>query len=488
DQRDFEFAKKYGLTIRVVIQPSDQKLEDPQEAYTEDGTMVSSGPFDGLSGQEGRRKVCEYLESKSIGKATVNYRLRDWGMSRQRYWGTPIPVIFCDACGIVSVPNDQLPVVLPLDLTLGDKGQSPLNHDKKFLETACPKCGRAGRRETDTLDTFICSSWYFYRYTSPRFTREPFAKKNIDYWMPVDQYIGGIEHAVLHLLYSRFFHLVMKDMGLVQPAEPFSRLLTQGMVIKDGAKMSKSKGNVVNPDEIINKYGADTARLFILFAAPPVKDLEWSHQGVEGGYRFLKRVWRIFDDFLASVKLVQALPDDSIELPKELKELRRRTHLTIKRATEDIEQRMQFNTAIAAIMEFINHLYAFKEWWTQRADPSENDKAVLREAAESLIKVLSPFAPHIAAEMGSLLGYGTVVDDSSWPQYNEDLIRAEELLIVVQVNGKVRQRLSVHAGIGEEELKSRVLEDAKIGEHTQGKSVKKIIVVPNKLVNIVVGV
>ena len=488
DQRDFEFAKKYGLPIRVVIQPPDRKLEDAtlEEAYTGEGAMVNSGGFDGLSGDAARRKVCGYLESNSIGKATVNYRLRDWGMSRQRYWGTPIPIIFCGACGIVPVPDEQLPVILPLDAELGEKGQSPLGREKSFVEAACPQCGRAARRETDTLDTFICSSWYFDRYTSPRHDAGPFDPDAADYWMPVDQYVGGIEHAVLHLLYSRFFHLVLKDMGLVRCAEPFARLLTQGMVIKDGAKMSKSKGNVVDPDEIIGKYGADTARLFILFAAPPVKDLEWSDQAVEGSFRFLKRVWRIVGDFREAAAGAPDKPAGG-ELPNEVKELRRRTHLTIKRVTDDIERRMQFNTAIAAIMEFVNHLYAFREWWSSHAQPSQNDRAVVREAIEALVLVLSPFAPHIAAEMGGLLGHKSIADPMSWPEYDAELLHADEMLIVVQVNGKVRQRLSVNTDIGEEELKTLVLRDAKIGEYTHGKPVKKVIVVPKKLVNVVVG-
>lgn len=488
DQRDLEFARKYGLPVKLVIQPGDHTPDvgTMTEAYTADGVMVGSGQFNGLTGDEGRKKVTEYLESKNIGKGTINYRLRDWGVSRQRYWGTPVPMVFCNTCGTVPVPAEQLPVALPLSAKLGDRGQSPLKDMPEFLNTPCPKCGATSRRETDTLDTFVCSSWYFDRYTSPREESAPFKKENIDYWMPVDQYIGGIEHAILHLLYSRFFHLVFKDLGLIQPPEPFARLLTQGMVIKDGAKMSKSKGNVVDPDQIINKYGADTARLFILFAAPPVKDLEWSDQGVEGCSRFLKRTWRIFDEFVEGIRNVPSVVP-GLATAGEIRELRRQTHITIKRVTGDVESRMQFNTAIAAIMEFINHLYSFSEWWRAEAAHSDADRSALREAIESLIILLSVFAPHISEEMWSLLGHKETLEKSSWPKYDEELIRAEEILIVVQVNGKVRQKITVPEGIEEDNLKKQALEDSKVASFIGGSAVKKIIVVPKKLVNIVVG-
>ena len=323
----------------------------------------------------------------------------DWGVSRQRYWGTPIPIIHCDRCGLVPVPEDQLPIQLPLDVKLGDRGRSPLTTLAEFYETQCPECKRKARRETDTLDTFVCSSWYFDRYASANNHQSAFNKEDVDYWMPVDQYIGGIEHAILHLLYSRFFHLVFKDLGFTKSDEPFDRLLTQGMVIKDGAKMSKSKGNVVDPDEIIQNYGADTARLFILFAAPPTKDLEWSNQGVEGCYRFLKRVWRIFDDFLSEIKFADSIPQGYKTDSKELRELRRITHVTIGRVTDDIQTRMQFNTAISAIMEFVNHLYAFRGCWASLKDNSDDARPVVRESFDTLILLLSPFAPHIAEEM-----------------------------------------------------------------------------------------
>ena len=488
DQRDLDFARQYHLPVRVVIQPKTGELDADTmvEAFTADGTMVDSGSFDGLVGQEARRTVCEFLEKEGVGKATINYRLRDWGVSRQRYWGTPIPVIHCSDCGIVPVPEDQLPVELPLDAQLGENGQSPLHSLESFHKTSCPKCGADARRDTDTLDTFVCSSWYFYRYTSPRLEQAPFSKENGSYWMPIDQYVGGIEHAILHLLYSRFFNLVLNDLGLTQAPEPFAHLLAQGMVIKDGAKMSKSKGNVVDPDEIINAYGADTARLFILFAAPPVKDLEWSDQGVEGCSRFLKRVWRIFGEFAEEIKTV-TLPGESFTTPvPEIKALRRMTHITIRRVTDYIATRMQFNTAISAIMELVNHLFSFKEWWGNKNNQDETSRMAVREALETLALTLSPFAPHIAEELGSLMGLSKTLDQTAWPQYIESLTQTDEILIVLQVNGKVRQKISVESGISDDDLKTRSLEDLKIKEWTQGKEVKKVIVIPKKLVNIVV--
>ncbi|MCS5620432.1 MAG: leucine--tRNA ligase [Nitrospinaceae bacterium] len=488
DQRDLDFARQYHLPVRVVIQPETRSLDADTmvEAFISDGTMMHSGNFDGLVGQEARRTVCEFLEREGIGKATINYRLRDWGVSRQRYWGTPIPVIHCPDCGIVPVPEDQLPVELPLDVQLAENGQSPLHSLEPFYETSCPKCRANARRDTDTLDTFICSSWYFYRYTSPRLEQAPFSKENSDYWMPVDQYVGGIEHAILHLLYSRFFNLVLNDLGLTQAPEPFAHLLTQGMVIKDGAKMSKSKGNVVDPDKIISTYGADTARIFILFAAPPVKDLEWSDQGVEGSSRFLNRVWRIFAEFVEEIKTVK-LPGESFTTTvPEIKALRRMTHITIRRVTDDIETRMQFNTAIAAIMELVNHLFNFKDWWGNKNNQVDTTRMAVREALETLALTLSPFAPHIAEELGSRMGLSKTLDRITWPQYIEALTQTDEMLIVLQVNGKVRQKISVESGISDDDLKTRSLEDLKIKEWTQGKEVKKVIVIPKKLVNIVV--
>jgi len=487
DQRDLDFARKYDLPVRMVIQPVEGPLDESNmiDAFSANGVMVNSGSFNGLFSDEAKSKVCEYLEGAKIGKASVNFRLRDWGVSRQRYWGTPIPIIQCDECGLIPVPEDQLPIQLPLDVDLGNRGQSPLTTLAEFYKTQCPECGKLARRETDTLDTFVCSSWYFNRYTSPDNNQVAFNSDDLDYWMPVDQYIGGIEHAILHLLYSRFFHLVFKDLGFIKSDEPFDRLLTQGMVIKDGAKMSKSKGNVVDPDEIIQNYGADTARLFILFAAPPAKDLEWNSQGVEGCYRFLKRVWRIFDDFLSDIKEAGSIPKGYETSSKELRELRRITHVTIGRVTDDIQTRMQFNTAIAAVMEFVNHLYAFRDNWFLK-DNSDGARAIVRESIDTLILLLSPFAPHIAEEMWSLLGHKTSIVQVEWPVFNKDFTTTEKLLIVVQLNGKVRQRITVSSSSSQEDIKSLALNDSKIKEQIKGQEIKKVIVVPGKLVNIVV--
>ena len=486
DQRDLDFARKYDLPVRMVIQPVEGPLDESNmiDAFSANGVMVNSGSFNGLFSDEAKSKVCEYLEGAKIGKASVNFRLRDWGVSRQRYWGTPIPIIQCDECGLIPVPEDQLPIQLPLDVDLGNRGQSPLTTLAEFYKTQCPECGKLARRETDTLDTFVCSSWYFNRYTSPDNHQVAFNSDDLDYWMPVDQYIGGIEHAILHLLYSRFFHLVFKDLGFIKSDEPFDRLLTQGMVIKDGAKMSKSKGNVVDPDEIIQNYGADTARLFILFAAPPAKDLEWNSQGVEGCYRFLKRVWRIFDDFLSDIKEAGSIPKGYETSSKELRELRRITHVTIGRVTDDIQTRMQFNTAIAAVMEFVNHLYAFRDNWFLK-DNSDGARAIVRESFDTLILLLSPFAPHIAEEMWSLLGHKTSIVQVEWPVFNKDFTTTEKLLIVVQLNGKVRQRITVSSSSSQEDIKSLALNDSKIKEQIKGQEIKKVIVVPGKLVNIV---
>jgi leucyl-tRNA synthetase len=457
-----------------------------KKAFSASGVMVNSGAFNGLSSDEAKKKVCDYLEEIKVGKASVNFRLRDWGVSRQRYWGTPIPIIQCDQCGLIPVPEDQLPVKLPLDVDLGNRGQSPLKTLADFFETQCPSCGKVARRETDTLDTFVCSSWYFNRYTSASNDQFAFNKDDLDYWMPVDQYIGGIEHAILHLLYSRFFHLVFKDLGLIKSDEPFDHLLTQGMVIKDGTKMSKSKGNVVDPDEIIQSYGADTARLFILFAAPPTKDLEWSNQGVEGCYRFLKRVWRIFHDFLDDIKCVDTIHEDYETDSKELRELRRVTHVTIRRVTDDIQTRMQFNTAISAIMEFVNYLYTFRGSWDLTKDNTNGAIPLVRESFNTLILLLSPFAPHIAEEMWSLLDHKTSVVQVEWPVFNKKFTITEELLIVIQLNGKVKQRINVSASASQEDIKSLALSDSKIREQIKGKEIKKVIIVPGKLVNIVV--
>jgi leucyl-tRNA synthetase len=478
DQRDFEFAKKYGLPIRVVIQNPEKTLDASAmaQAYVEDGIMVNSGQFDGLTNAEGKEKIADFIEKKGIGKRTVNWRLRDWGISRQRYWGTPIPIIYCSQCGTVPVPEKDLPVKLPTDVQLTGKGLSPLAESASFRETACPKCGGRARRETDTMDTFVDSSWYFLRYCSPKFDRAPFDKKAAAYWMDVDQYIGGIEHAVLHLLYARFFTKVVRDLDLYDGDEPFRNLLTQGMVIKDGAKMSKSKGNVVDPDFIIAKYGADTARLFSLFAAPPERDLDWSDQGVEGAFRFLHRVWAMVAKYQDQIRTVKPAGKEAKGDP-----LYRKTHVTVKRVTEDIEREFHFNTAIAALMEMVNEMYDYA------GNGLTGDKLpVLRSAVEALTLLIAPFAPHFAEELWEALGNKPSVANASWPQYDPGAIVATEVTVVVQVNGKVRSKLTLAAGLSDKEIETAALADPKVKEYTNGRAPKKVIVVQGKLVNVVV--
>ncbi len=479
DQRDFEFAKKYGLPIRVVIQNHEKGLaaETMQQAYVEDGFIVNSSRFDGLSNTVSKEEIADYVEQSKLGKRTVNWRLRDWGISRQRYWGTPIPIIYCEKCGAVPVPEDQLPVKLPMDVEFTGKGLSPLVESRSFRDTVCPKCGGTARRETDTMDTFVDSSWYFLRYCSPQYDKAPFEKKAAAYWMSVDQYIGGIEHAVLHLLYARFFTKVIRDLGLFDGDEPFDNLLTQGMVIKDGAKMSKSKGNVVDPDFILSNYGADTARLFSLFAAPPERDLDWSDQGVDGAYRFLHRVWAIVYKFSGDVKDIDpAGPQFRGD------KLYRKIHLTIKKVTEDIEREFHFNTAIAALMEMVNEMH---DYTSSGFSPSRQGP-VLRAAIDALTLLISPFAPHFAEELWASLGGKGTIANVAWPQYDPDAIVATEITIVVQVNGKVRSKLTVPAGTSGKDIEAAALADSKVKEFMNGKSPKKVIVVQGKLVNVVV--
>jgi leucyl-tRNA synthetase len=483
DQRDFEFARKYNIPIRIVIMPEippHPPLEkggrgDLEEAYTGEGYVVNSGQFNGLSSSEARDKIGDYLKEKGIGKKTVNYRLRDWGISRQRYWGTPIPIIYCEKCGVVPVPYEDLPVLLPTNIDFPPDGRSPLSKDDRFLKVKCPKCGRDARRETDTMDTFICSSWYFLRYTSPEFDDYPVNREAQKYWMPVDQYIGGIEHAILHLLYSRFFTKFLKNIGVVEVDEPFKRLLTQGMVLKDGAPMSKSKGNTVAPDDIIEKYGADTARLFILFASPPEKELEWSDQGVEGAFRFLSRVWRLVTSQESGFTSKIGISNPEPRTPNP--ELMRITHITIKRVTEDIE-RLHFNTAISAIMEFVNALY--------QPSAVSHQPSAFKDAINTLIILLSPFIPHIAEEMWEMTGNKGSVLKEPWPSYNSEFIKSEEITIVVQINGKVRSRITIDADIDDEGIKNAVLLDVKTKEFIGSKEIKKLVVVPKKLVSIVI--
>ena len=480
DQRDFEFAKKYDLPLKVVIQPEGETLDPAtmDAAYTEPGIIVNSGRFDGMRSDAAKEVIADFLQETGCGKKTVNFRLRDWGISRQRYWGNPIPVIYCDLCGVVPVPEEDLPVRLPMDVEFTGEGGSPLAKLDSFINVSCPKCGADARRETDTMDTFVQSSWYFLRYCCPDFQGGPLDRKRVDYWMPVDQYIGGIEHAVLHLLYARFFTKVMRDLGYVSCHEPFTNLLTQGMVIKDGAKMSKSKGNVVDPNSLIERYGSDTARLFSLFAAPPEKDLDWNDQGVEGSFRFLNRVWKLVHDRLSLVK--NAGPVNIDGLSAEERTLRRAVHKTIKKVTEDIEDRFHFNTAIAAVMELLNVLLAAGTA-TPQAGP------VMKEALESLVMLLAPFVPHITEELWRMLGHECPLSDTQWPEFDRDAAVDDEVLMVVQVNGKLRSKITVAAGTDEESLKAIALADEKIQPFLQGARVRKVICVQGKLVNIVVG-
>ncbi|MDD4767415.1 MAG: leucine--tRNA ligase [Desulfotomaculaceae bacterium] len=480
DQRDFEFARKYNYPVRVVIQPPGVELkpEEMQSAYEEEGFLVNSGAFNGLPNQEAIKAITAYLEEKGQGRFRVTYRLRDWLISRQRYWGAPIPIIYCDRCGIVPVPEKDLPVLLPMNVEFKPTGRSPLADSPDFVNTTCPKCGGPGKRETDTMDTFMCSSWYYYRYTSPGETEGPWDKSKVDYWLPVDQYIGGVEHAILHLLYSRFFTKVLYDLDLVSNQEPFTNLLTQGMVLKDGAKMSKSKGNVVSPEDIIARYGADTARMFILFAAPPERDLEWSDQGVEGCFRFLNRVWRLAQPLEETLKQAPGRP--AANLVGINREMRRITHKTIKKVTEDISTRFNFNTAVSAIMELVNALYQFKE-----GPESDRDPAVLKEAVDSLLLLLAPFAPHITEEIWEATGHEGSVHLQAWPSYDPEALVEDEITIVVQINSKVRDRMLVPAGMTAGEMQERVMQDPKILKLTEGKKIVKIIPVPGKLVNIV---
>ncbi|NLX69490.1 MAG: leucine--tRNA ligase [Clostridiales bacterium] len=483
DQRDFEFATKYDLPIIPVIKPErdDIDISNLKEAFEAEGVMINSGPFNGLSNVEGIQKIIEYMEQKDIGKRHVNYRLRDWLISRQRYWGAPIPIVYCDNCGIVPVPEEQLPVILPTDVAFKGKSQSVLLDNQSFIKTTCPQCGQSARRETDTMDTFVCSSFYFLRFTDPKNTEAPFSREKAEYWMAVDQYVGGVEHAILHLLYARFFTKFLYDLGLSPVDEPFTNLLTQGMVLKDGAKMSKSKGNVVSPEEIIDKYGADTARLFILFAAPPDRDLEWSDQGVEGCYRFLNRVWRIVNDF-KDVCVDSGNEDGTASLSEQDKQLRYVVHNTIKRVTVDIEERFNFNTAISAVMELVNALYQYRD----KVAPAQQNRAVIKEAISNLLLLLAPFAPHITEELWELTTHEGSIHEQPWPTFDSEALVQDQIEIVVQINGRVRDRVMVAADASQQEVEGTVLSLPKIKDLIGDKNVSKVIVVPKKLVNIVV--
>jgi len=482
DQRDWMFADKYGIEKIVTICPigKELKLEEMTCAYEEkEGMLVNSGEFTGMEMHKAMSAIMDKAEAEGFGKRRVNYRLRDWLISRQRYWGAPIPIIYCPHCGEVLVPEDQLPVRLPEDVSFTAGAKSPLATSEEFLHCKCPKCGADATRETDTMDTFLCSSWYYLRYTDAHNDKMPFDKELNNYWDPVDQYIGGIEHAILHLLYSRFFVKVLRDAGLVDYDEPFSNLLTQGMVIKDGAKMSKSLGNVVSPEEILSKYGADTARLFILFAAPPERELEWSDQGVEGSFRFLNRIWRIVQAFEAV--LAQKVTEyDHSNLSEADKDLRRVLHSSIKKVTNDIETRFNFNTAISTMMELVNALYAYKE------AAKEPNAGLIYEAISDLIKMMSPFVPHITEELWrGAIDANSSVHEQSWPECDEEALKVDNVEIVLQVNGKVRGRLTVPAEVTKEELEKIAMADANVQAHIGDATVRKVICVPGRLVNIV---
>lgn len=477
DERDYAFAKKYNLPVNWVIQNAAQDLDfaSLDTAFTEDGILVNSGDFNGKTSEEARQALGDYFTEQGTGRKTVNFRLRDWLISRQRYWGCPIPVVYCEKCGEQLVPEDQLPVKLPEDVSFDGGAISPLATSENFLNTTCPCCGGPARREIDTMDTFIDSSWYFLRYTDARNDQEVFNKEIAKYWMNVDQYIGGIEHAILHLLYARFFVKVLHDIGLVEVDEPFKALLTQGMVLKEGSKMSKSKGNVVSPEEIIAKYGADTARLFILFAAPVDRDLDWSDQGVEGSYRFLGRVWRIIDTYQ---QLGASGHHDS--LSKDETALRRELHRAIKKVTEDLDGKFNFNTAISTVMELVNAMYQFKD----SHDSVQSDLA--KELVEKLTLLLAPFVPHITEEIWHECGFEGSVHAASWPTYEESALVVDEVEVAVQVNGKVRDKLTVSVSLSKEELEAAAKALPRVQEFTEGKTVVKVIVVPKKLINIVV--
>jgi leucyl-tRNA synthetase len=504
DQRDFEFARKYGLPIRVVIRPREGKAanaEDLAASAADDGVLENSGPYDGLESGKAREVLAQEAKRRGIGEPTVQYRLKDWGISRQRYWGTPIPMVYCEKDGIVAVPDDQLPVKLPTDVEFTGRGDSPLAQIPGFVNTDCPKCGGPARRETDTMDTFVDSSWYFFRFCDPHDEQKPFEPASVGYWGPVDFYSGGVEHAILHLIYSRFFTRVFRDLGMVSISEPFTRLLTQGMVLKDGFVMSKSRGNVVDPDDMIQKYGADALRTYIMFVAPPEKEIEWSDVGLEGMFRFLARVWRLID------QLAELVGGHGIPAPGDLsldageRALRRKTHDTIRRVTQDLDPRVHLNTAISAMMELVNDLYAFcdsderclfgrrAEEAALRGEAARRETiAVLKEAAEALVRMLSPFAPHMSEELWERLGHAQSIETAGWPAFDPEVAKAEAIVVPVQVNGKLRSRLTVPADVSEEALREAALADPQVKAHIGDKQVKKVVIAGGrKLVSVVVA-
>ena len=478
DQRDFEFATKFGIDIIPVVDPGDPEIDlnNLKEACAAEGTLINSGEFNGMNNRDAIGKFIEIVEEQGIGKKTVNYRLRDWLISRQRYWGCPIPTIYCEDCGWVPEKEENLPVMLPTDVEFTGKGESPLTTSKTFGDTVCPICGKPAKREMDTMDTFLDSSWYFLRYCDPKNDKAPFDPKKAEYWMNVDQYIGGVEHAILHLMYARFFQMALYDMGLVKDEEPFKNLLTQGMVNKDGKKMSKSLGNVVSPEEIINKYGADTARLFILFAAPPERELDWSDAGVEGSYRFLNRVYRLVYEIKEKYPEVPSAFEIKTDADKSLNYT---LNFTIKKVSEDVGGRFSFNTAISSIMELVNEMYRYKEQGCV-------NEGLLGKAVKDLILILSPFVPHICEEMWEHIGQTESVTTMSWPEYDEDALVKESVEVVVQINGKVKEKMMVAADAGKSELEKIALENERIKALLDGKTVVKVVAVPGRLINIVV--
>ncbi len=481
DQRDYEFARKYDLEIRVVVKPKDAvapHVASMTEAVSNDGVLLNSGAWNGIASDEARKLLTEDAKRRGVGEGTIQYRLKDWGISRQRYWGTPIPMIHCPTDGVVAVPEADLPVTLPKVAHFTGRGDSPLAHVAEFVNVTCPKCGGPARRETDTMDTFVDSSWYFYRFADAHNARLPFDPAKVGYWCPVDFYSGGVEHAILHLIYSRFFARVFRDLGMVNHSEPFAHLLTQGMVLKDGAVMSKSKGNVVDPDNMIEKVGADALRLYVMFVAPPEKEVEWSDAGLDGSYRWLGRVWRIAQQWKSQST---GTPIDASRLTDDERALRRKTHDTIRRVTQDLDARKQFNTAVSAMMVLVNDLYAF----TDKRGPSPQAAAVAREAIESVIVMLSPFAPHTAEELWEQYGHVETLQEARWPLYDADVARAEEIVIPVQVNGKVRSRLTVSPAASDAELEGLALADPAVKAHIAGKTVRKVVIARGRLVSVV---
>ena len=501
DQRDFEFARKYGLPIGVVVRPADgpaPSVEHMTEAVSNDGILVNSGRYDGMDSDSARSAISADAKARGIGEATVQYRLKDWGISRQRYWGTPIPVIYCEKCGAVPVPEQDLPVLLPKTAEFTGRGDSPLAHIPEFVETTCPKCDGPGRRETDTMDTFVDSSWYFYRFCDPKNRELPFDPSKVAYWGPVDFYSGGVEHAILHLIYSRFFARVFRDLGMTVIDEPFKRLLTQGMVLNAGKVMSKSVGNVVDPDDMIQKFGADALRLYVMFVAPPEKEIEWTDAGLEGSFRFLARVWRLVDGIADTIGGEGIPGPDGLELNDAERALRRKTHETIRRVTQDLDPRVHLNTAVSGLMELVNELYAFcgrPDCGLMRRGQDDAGSvgtverpatvAAVKEAIDGLVRMISPFAPHMAEELWVRLGHADGIVAAGWPAFDEAVAKSAEVEIPIQVNGKVRSRITVAIDTPESELQKLALAEPQVAKYLAGKAVKKVVVVNGRMVSIV---